>query len=507
MRGRLPIAAAAVAAALVACSPPARADPGMFVGASGNLLRWDPDAATALARTLGVGVYRISLLWSPGSTQVVGDDAIQLQQAIAAAAGGRIVVSVYSAYGRDAPKTPAARNTYCAYLADLIMRFPQINDIEIWIEPNKRQFWSPQFGPDESATAPAEYEALLAHCWDVLHAVRPTVNILAPGTSPRGNDQPYARSNISESPGNFIRRMGAAYRASGRTRPIFDTVGHNAYGDFSAERPWKVHRFSRTIAEGDWAKLLQALWDGFHGTGQPIPGHCVDGKCVSLWYLEIGYQTMPDPDKASLYTGRETDPFPVPAYAGGDTEAHPSATSHAPDQATQIVDGIRLAYCQPYVEAYFIFNLQLWDDGDLALWQSAVFWADRTPKPSLPFVQQVIAQVNAHAVDCSTLKGAPPATRFRPLRGVDVAFATFARRGRQLGVRVRTAEDTTYSLTLRRAGRPVARRTGQLPLGWVRTLRFSLGGDPARYRLVLRLVATANPTRRTTLASRVFRVR
>jgi hypothetical protein len=222
--------------------------------------------------------------------------------------------------------------------------------------------------------------------------------------------------------------MGAAYRASGRRQPIFDTVGHNAYGEFSAERPWRVHRFSRTISEGDWAKLLQALWDGFHGTAQPIPGRCVAGKCVPVWYLEIGYQTIPSPDKASLYSGRETDPYPVPAYAGGDTVAHPAATSHAPDQATQIVDGIELAYCQPYVEAYFIFNPEVWDDSDLGLWQSAVFWADRTPKPSLPFAQQVIAQVNAHDIDCAALKGGPAPRAFRPLHGVDVASVSFAHR-------------------------------------------------------------------------------
>jgi hypothetical protein len=481
----------------------AAADPNLFVGASGNLLRWDPGAAVALTQSLGVSVYRISVLWSPGETTIGDDVSIQLRQAIDASQGARIVVSVYSAYGRDAPKTDAARNEFCGYVADLITRYPEINDIELWIEPNKTQFWAPQFGPDERATAPAEYEALLARCWDVLHAVRPTVNVLAPGTSPRGNDDPHARDNISESPGNFIRRMGAAYRASGRTRPIFDTVGHNAYGDTAAERPWKLHRFSRTIAEGDWSKLLQALWDGFGGTAQPIPGHCIAGKCVAIWYLEIGYQTIPDPDKASLYYGRETDPHPVPAYAGGETVAHPSTSSPAPDQATQIVDGIRLAYCQPYVEAYFIFNLQLWDDADLGLWQSAVFWVDRTPKPSFPFAQQVIAEVNAHAVDCSDLKGGPLSTAFHPLRGVDVASVSF----RRLTVRVRLAEDATYTLTLERRGVPVAERNGVLPLGWRRTLSFSDAKlRAASYRLVLRLVATANPDRRTMLAGRVFRL-
>jgi hypothetical protein len=498
------IALAAVLA--LGCTANAPAERGMFVGASGNLLRWDPDAATALARQLGIGVYRISLLWSPGATQVVGDDAIQLRQAVWAAADDRIVVSVYSANGADAPKTAAARGTYCSYLADLITRFPQINDIEIWIEPNKQQFWAPQFGPDESATAAAEYEALLARCWDVLHALRPTVNIIAPGTSPRGSDRPQARGNISQSPGNFIRRLGAAYRASGRSRPILDTVGHNAYGESSAERPWLVHRFSRTISEGDWAKLLQALWDGFHGTTQPTPGRCVAGKCVPVWYLEIGYQTTPSADKATLYTGVETDPHPVPAYAGGETDPHPAATSLAPDQATQIVDGIQLAYCQPYVEAYFIFNLEVWDDADLRLWQSALFWTDRTPKPSLPPAQRVIARVNTHEIDCAALKGGPAPT-FDPLHGVDVDTIRFARNGRSLRARVRTAEDADYTLTLERAtGAPVAQRAGWIRSGWYQRPALSLPRGAGSYRLVLRLAAKANPKRRTTRVSRVFRL-
>jgi hypothetical protein len=492
-----------IALAALVSAPASAADPNLFVGASGNLLRWDPGAAVGLTQSLGVGVYRISVLWSPGETTIGTDVAIQLRQAIAATPGGRIIVSVYSAYGKDAPKIPAARDQFCGYVADLITQYPEINDIELWIEPNKTQFWAPQFGPDESATAPAQYEALLARCYDVLHAVRPTVNVLAPGTSPRGNDDPHARDNISESPGNFIRRMGAAYRASGRTRPIFDTVGHNAYGDTAAERPWKLHRFSRTIAEGDWSKLLQALYDGFAGTAQPIPGHCIAGKCVSIWYLEIGYQTVPDPDKASLYYGQETDPHPVPAYAGGETAAHPPASSPSPDQATQIVDGIRLAYCQPYVEAYFIFNLQLWDDADLGLWQSAVFWVDRTPKPSFPFAQQVIAEVNAHAVDCSALKGGRLPTAFHPLRGVDVASVSF----KGHAVHVRLAEDATYTLILERGNAPVEERNGMLPLGWRRTLEFpDRNLRPGSYRLVLRLGATANPARRTTLTGGVFAV-
>jgi hypothetical protein len=198
-------------------------------------------------------------------------------------------------------------------------------------------------------------------------------------------------------------------------------------------------------------------------------------------------------------TPTETSP---PSGRGGCTG------SRARSRKGKIVDGIKLAYCQPYVEAYFIFNLQLWDDADLGLWQSAVFWVDRTPKPSFPFVQQVISQVNAHQIDCSNLKGGPVPTAFHPLHGVDVATVTFARRDHSLRARVRTAEDATYVVTLERAtGQPVARHAGQIRLGWARTLSFSVAQRPGTsYRLVLRLSATANPARRSTLVSRVFRV-
>jgi hypothetical protein len=69
----------------------AAADPNLFVGASGNLLRWDPGAAVALTQSLGVSVYRISVLWSPGETTIGDDVSIQLRQAIDASQGARIV--------------------------------------------------------------------------------------------------------------------------------------------------------------------------------------------------------------------------------------------------------------------------------------------------------------------------------------------------------------------------------------------------------------------------------
>src|SRR5207249_289377 len=123
------------------------------------------------------------------------------------------------------------------------------------------------------SAAPAAYEQLLARCWDVLHAFRPGVNVVMT-TSPSGNDDPTAASNVSHSPTSFIRKMGAAYRASGRARPIFDTVGHNPYGTSSSESPFRQHFTPSHIGEADLDRLAQALADGFGGTAQSVPGRC-----------------------------------------------------------------------------------------------------------------------------------------------------------------------------------------------------------------------------------------
>ena len=151
---------------------------------------------------------------------------------------------------------------------------------------------------------------------------------------------------------------------------------------------------------------MKAYQGAFAGTAQPVPGRCaVDGWCVGVWYTEMGYQTRIDAAKKSLYIGLETDADVIPpddAVVGPNPDsARVSQNSLAPDQATQIADSIRLAYCQPYVSAYF--NLQLWDEPDLGRWQSAPMWVDRTPKASYATFKEVIGEVNSHSVDCRAL--------------------------------------------------------------------------------------------------------
>src|SRR4029077_4182330 len=125
---------------------------------------------------------------------------------------------------QSAPIDSPSRDTYCEYIRGVLARYPMINDIVVWNEPNLGFFWQPQFDSSGASAAPAAYEALLARCWDVLHAFRPGVNIIL-SVSPSGNDIPSPLIIASHSPGTFIRKLGAAYRTSRRRAPIFDTIG------------------------------------------------------------------------------------------------------------------------------------------------------------------------------------------------------------------------------------------------------------------------------------------
>jgi hypothetical protein len=399
MRRGLASALALAAAALLV--PAGHAAPGMVVGFSDDAPKWYADAAVAPASLLGAGAFRLTLIWRPGDTDLDRERQVQLAQGVdsVTARGLRVVLTVFADSGSHAPVDEVAREQYCAFVRAAITRQPEIEDVVIWNEPNSAFFWRPQFDADGASLAPAAYAALLARCYDVLHAFRPGINVVGLATAPRGDDE------RSHSPGRFIREVGAAYRASVRAWPILDTVGHHVYGDGFAERPWRRHVGSKSIALGDWDKLMRNLAEAFAGTPQPIPGECSPLRCVSIWYLEAGFQTQLNAEARTAHTGRETSEGTIPEWAGGEPDAPPPGPdTDAPDQATQLVDAVRLAYCQPYVTAFH--NFLLIDESRLEGWQSGILRADWTPKASLFTLAGVIAEVNADAVDCTALKGA-----------------------------------------------------------------------------------------------------
>ena len=205
---------ASIAAALVLPAA-ALADSNLFVGFSDDSVKYEPELALGVATDLGAKAFRFTLLWQKGETDLTAEDIAELDSVTAGAAGMRLVVALYGKTNRDAPTGANSREQYCTYAKNLLARYPSINDILVWNETNKQFFWYPQYTKKGADAAPAAYVALLARCWEVLHAFKPDVNLLAAATSPRGNDRPTARSNVSHSPATFILAMGMAYRAMG----------------------------------------------------------------------------------------------------------------------------------------------------------------------------------------------------------------------------------------------------------------------------------------------------
>jgi hypothetical protein len=393
----------------------AHATPGFFTGVVEQHTTLAGTSAQASFADLGLGAAYVWVHWASGHPLSDEDVASVTDTIDALPPDARVVVGVGGPGLRDgAPATPldaTGRDEYCGFVRELLVRVPELRDVVIWNEPNKTAGWAPQYdgtAAGSASLAPAAYAALLARCWDVLHAYRADVNVIAPNTSPSGNDNPGAPSNISHSPTEFIRQMGVAYRASGRTTRIFDTVGHHVYGVSPRERPWIAHGTEGRISEGDWGRLMATLSEAFSGTGQAIPGQCFGGSCVWVWYTEGGFQTTVPEAKAGSYTNPpETEDKAVPDNVGGDPVPFVPGTP-APDHRTQIEDAVRLAACQPYVQAFF--NYRLVDDADLKLWQSGLLWADSSAKGSYAFAKAAIAAAHAGTVDCDALKGGPAPT-------------------------------------------------------------------------------------------------
>jgi hypothetical protein len=396
---RTVLLASALVASVVAAS--ARAAPGIVIGVDDDTLKWTEDAGSVVAvqRDLGISSDRVTLLWQPGQTNADTDQRTYLRRAQnAARMGQRVVLAIYGP-AADAPTTQPAQDQFCMFTVDALSRARNIRDVVIWNEVNSALFWKPQLG------AAVAYEALLADCYDRLHAFSRTVNVIS-STSPH------------ESPGPFIAGLGAAYRASGRTSPIFDTFGHDAYPEVSSESPLAGHPDAASLDEGDYVRLLAGITAAFGGTGQPVPGSgnapsggflqtralmntktgvingTNAGGPVTIWYLEDGFETVTPGAARVSYTGRETNRQLLQPIAVKTT-----GTFVLPNQAGQLRDAVELAYCQPAVGAWF--NFELVDEQGLGGWQSGLVYADHTAKPSYLLFKAELALVAARQVDCS----------------------------------------------------------------------------------------------------------
>jgi len=343
--------------ALLGGASSASAGSDLLIGVHDDSIKWTERSGPILGamQTLGLGAMRVTLDWQPGKRNLSKENHNSLLRAVAAERQGiRIVLAVYG-LAADAPRTREAREDYCRFVRNTLLRYGEVRDVVIWNEANSDTFWQPREG------AAAGYAALLGRCWDLLHATFPSVNVLTSTAS-------------SHDPAAFIRGIGTANRASGRALPLFDSFGHNPYPLFPGESPTARHDVY--IGEGDYDRLIAVLDESFAGTAQPA---------TPIWYLENGFQTTVAAARRSHYTGQESV---TDTLAPG-------------EQAAQLATALRLAHCQPRVAAYF--NFLLADETLLEGWQSGLLWADWKRKPAFAAFRAAIAEVRAGAVDCAAV--------------------------------------------------------------------------------------------------------
>jgi len=192
----------------------------------------------------------------------------------AQAAGIHVVLALY---GRPASShDPTAFCQWAALVANTVKGWG-IHDFIIWNEPNTSLYWSPQ-----DASAPAGYEALLAACYDSVHAADSSARVIGFALSPRSNGKGQT------APIPFILAVGQAYKASGRTTPIMDQMSIHPYPNPSSptDSPDVGYANPNFYGVPNFDRVKQALYDAFHGTGQPTT---VNGLTFRI--DELGWQT------------------------------------------------------------------------------------------------------------------------------------------------------------------------------------------------------------------------
>src|SRR3954470_13558891 len=150
-----------------------------------------PQTHIRMARSANFRVIVLSSVWTAPTTAPDAPEILRMRNAVAAAraAGITPIVAIYS-FGRSTPLTDDARGHFVGYVARLLQNVPGIRYVSIGNEPNRAQFWQPQFGAGGSDAAAASYFELLAEAYDVVKAVDPRIEVIGGSLAAHGNDRP-----------------------------------------------------------------------------------------------------------------------------------------------------------------------------------------------------------------------------------------------------------------------------------------------------------------------------
>jgi hypothetical protein len=390
--GRALVVALALAFASASLSETGTAGgPKLLVGAAEDIVR-QPTVVQAKAQLdlmslAGLKAVRITTTWSPGlRAPLPGEqNAIDIVADAASLTGMRIIVQVFQKDFATTPLTDGARDEFAAYTAAIARDNPTIKGFVIGNEPNLNRFWMPQFALDGTSLSPAAYLALLTRTYDELKRVSPKLQVVGGAVSPRGGDK-AGGIRPTHSPTRFIAELGVAYRQSGRQLPVMDSFAIHPYQDNSSTPPGFAHPNNTTIAIADYDKLVRLLGEAFDGTAQL-------GSTLPIFYGEFGVESVIPGTKSSMYTGKEIESVkPV-------------------DNATQAQfyrQALAMAFCQPNVTTFLFFHAV--DESNLDRWQSGMYYADGTPKPSLTAVEKAARDTRGGVIaKCAGLSLSPAA--------------------------------------------------------------------------------------------------
>jgi hypothetical protein len=473
----------AFACAALALAAPSQA--AVNVGVADDHPVGQPDGGAAffaLMNDLGMKEVRLSVLWDASQPTTIANQAeITAVLPVATLRGMNVVFSVAPLKARSIA-VPGANAQFVAFVEQVARTFPTVKNLIVGNEPNQPRFWQPQFDARGRNVSGAAYQALLASSYDALKAIDPTINVIGVGLSPRGNDNPRASGNISVSPVKFLQYMGAAYRASGRKKPLMDQFAYHPYprkdtDGLTVGYPWP------NAGVTNFDRVKQAFWDAFGGTAQKT---FEQGLRVKL--DEVGWQVGVAPG--------------LPPYFGAESISPTTEAAQAGIYAALL----RYVACDPAFESVLFFGLR--DEPNLDRWQAGLMRADGTPRPSYHAVKATLAETGGN---CSGRMRS-----WRHSNVVDGAAARF-RRDRRLPSRVDSwsflasvKEDALFDAGIYRVrggrrGARVLAESGRFDAHLTRFVRFrSRRLAPGRYVYSIRFRAEANLERQTRLTSRPF---
>lgn len=470
---------AAIAGALVALalSAPAHAD--VAFGVADDHGKYADDGGAEFfshLRGANMTTNRITVLWDPDRpTSIVETGFLARSLPVAQARGIRLMFAIYPTRARELGD-PAKMEQFLAFTELLATSYPQVKDFIIGNEPNQTRFT-----PSECTSGPATYVRMLAGAYDRLK--RHGVTVIS-SLSPRGNDNCAASSNPSWSPVAFVDGMGKAYKALGRSAPLFDMFGFHPYPNEPSDALDKGYQWPN-VGFANLDRLKQAIWDAFNGTGQPTVE-----QGLRFVLAELGWQVA----------------VTVPGYHGTENVA---VTTEAV-QAAIYKDVVTRAACDPSIAALLFFGL--YDEPDLGRFQAALMRVDKSKRASYDSVRDEIARTGGRCA------GAPVSwSHSNAVSGAGAVFSDVRDKSlkqKSWGFGVRAEEDANYTARIEKVagekggtGTQVVSKAGAINAYFTPRVEFkglSLAAGWYRYRVDV--AAAMNPSRAASFTSEVFKV-